>query len=54
MVSELRIYALNDDVSDVFDLNDNSARLNLVTCEGVWDKTEKSYSKRLVVFSDME
>ncbi len=32
---------------------DNSARLNLITCDGVWDGVKKSYSKRLVVFADI-
>lgn len=27
--------------------------LNLITCDGVWDENEKSYSKRLVVFADI-
>lgn len=27
--------------------------LNLITCDGVWDISKKSYSKRLVIFSDM-
>ncbi|HET7099382.1 MAG TPA: class F sortase [Patescibacteria group bacterium] len=31
----------------------DKAYLNLVTCEGVWDPDTKSYSKRLVVFSDL-
>ncbi len=36
----------------VFSLND-SAHLNLITCDGVWDGSKKSYSKRLVVFADI-
>jgi hypothetical protein len=27
--------------------------LNLVTCDGVWIPSAKSYSKRLVVFSEL-
>jgi LPXTG-site transpeptidase (sortase) family protein len=38
---------------DVFSLNDGIAHLNLITCDGVWDGAKKSYSKRLVVFSDI-
>jgi len=34
--------------------SDAKAHLNLITCEGVWDKVSKSYSKRLVVFTDRE
>ena len=29
----------------------NGAYLNLITCDGIWDGAEKSYSKRLVVFT---
>ena len=36
---------------DVFSRND-SAHLNLITCDGVWDEAKKTYSKRLVVFAD--
>lgn len=37
---------------DVFGRND-SAHLNLVTCDGVWDGAKKSYNERLVVFTDI-
>lgn len=37
--------------NDVFNSNDG-VHLNLITCDGVWDETKNSYSKRLVVFSD--
>jgi LPXTG-site transpeptidase (sortase) family protein len=37
---------------EVFSSNDG-IYLNLVTCDGVWDGTKKSYSQRLVVFADM-
>lgn len=37
---------------EVFSAND-SAHLNLVTCDGIWDGTKKSYAKRLVVFADI-
>lgn len=30
-----------------------SAQLNLVTCDGIWNKNKKSYTKRLIVFADM-
>lgn len=30
----------------------SGSHLNLVTCEGVWNNVQKSYSKRLVVFAD--
>lgn len=37
---------------DVFSGSD-SAHLNLITCDGVWDGVKKTYSKRLVVFTDI-
>lgn len=40
-------------VEEVFNSNDSS-HLNLITCDGVWDENKKSYSKRLVVFADLE
>lgn len=51
-VRETRSYDPNANAVDVFDVNDGKAHLNLITCEGVWNKITKSYSKRLVVFAD--
>lgn len=53
-VRELRTYGPNDDATVVFLSNDGEAHLNLITCQGVWNKTQKSYSTRLVVFADKE
>ncbi|HWY79766.1 MAG TPA: class F sortase [Candidatus Sulfotelmatobacter sp.] len=39
-------------VDKIFSKND-SAHLNLITCDGVWNKAQNSYSKRLVVFADI-
>jgi LPXTG-site transpeptidase (sortase) family protein len=54
VVRESRSYPFDADASEVFILNDGKPHLNLVTCEGIWDKTKKSYSSRLVVFADAE
>lgn len=54
VVRELRRYDLTSDASSVFISNDGEAHLNLITCEGVWDPVSRSYSKRLVVFTDKE
>lgn len=54
VVRELRTYDPQADTSDVFRSNDGLAHLNLITCDGVWDKVSKSYPKRLVVFTDKE
>jgi LPXTG-site transpeptidase (sortase) family protein len=54
VVKKIRTYNPNEDASDVFISNDNKAHLNLITCDGVWDKRTKQYSKRLVVFAEKE
>lgn len=51
VVRESRIYDPGY-ADDVFS-GSNSAHLNLITCDGVWDGAKKSFSKRLVVFSDI-
>lgn len=54
VVSAVQTYDQNADAAKVFNSNDGKAHLNLVTCEGTWNATEKSYSNRLVVFTDRE
>lgn len=54
VVQMLRSYGKTEDTSSVFISNDKKAHLNLITCEGVWNETQKTYSGRLVVFSDKE
>ncbi len=54
VVRQLRTYGEDEDASLVFDSSDGGAHLNLVTCQGVWNKNKKSYSNRLVVFTDKE
>ena len=52
VVRENRKYNPDADATDVFGSNDGGAHLNLVTCIGIWNETEKSRSDRLVVFAD--
>jgi len=54
VVRESRSYDPDADATDVFGSNDGKSHLNLITCEGDWDKAAKSYSLRLVVFTDKE
>ncbi len=50
-VSEVAIYGYKSVPTDrVFNQND-TARLNLVTCDGAWVKGEKTYDQRLVVYA---
>lgn len=52
IVREVKTYSEDDDASIAFSSNDEGAHLNLITCGGVWDRSKKSYSNRMVVFSD--
>lgn len=52
VVRESRIYNPGY-AEEVFSSNDNGIHLNLITCDGIWDKDKKSYDKRLVVFADI-
>lgn len=52
VVRELKRYGPNDDAVEVFVSSDGKAHLNLITCEGEWNKVTELYSKRLVVFAD--
>lgn len=54
VVRESRRFDPDADASGVFGSSDGKAHLNLITCEGTWDKVSKSYPKRLVVFADKE
>jgi hypothetical protein len=54
VVRESRSFNPNADASDVFNSNDEKSHLNLITCEGSWNKDSKSYSQRLVIFTDKE
>ncbi|MFZ2038731.1 MAG: class F sortase [Minisyncoccia bacterium] len=54
VVREIRSFGENDETLDVFNSTDGKAHLNLITCEGIWNASNKSYSKRLIVFTDRE
>jgi LPXTG-site transpeptidase (sortase) family protein len=52
VVRELKIYNANEQVPAIFKSDDNKSHLNIITCAGVWNEKTKTYSKRLVVFTD--
>ncbi len=54
IVRENKRFNPEDSAVTVFTSNDGGAHLNLITCEGDWNRNAKSYSKRLVVFTDKE
>ncbi len=45
-------YDPDADAEEVFFSNDGISHLNLISCEGAWDDISKSYSERLIVFTD--
>lgn len=52
MVREMRTYDAKDFDNEIF-LSASGAHLNLITCSGVWDPLTKSYTTRLVIFTDL-
>lgn len=54
VVRKIQKYNPNADATEIFTSSDNKAHLNLITCEGVWNKVAKSYPNRLVIFADRE
>lgn len=54
VVRELRTYDRNADTTNVFTSSDEGSHLNIIACAGIYNKTLKTYSNRLVVFADKE
>jgi len=51
-VTSIRMYNPHDDATQVFVSTDNKAHLNIITCQGSWNNSQRTYSERLVVFTD--
>ncbi|MFA5987918.1 MAG: class F sortase [Candidatus Paceibacterota bacterium] len=52
IVKKIKKYKPDAETSDIFISNDGKSHLNLITCNGIWDEVSKSYSHRLVIFTD--
>jgi len=52
-VKSISLFDRNADATTVFTSNDGDAHLNLITCEGVWNKSNGNYPERRVVFTDL-
>jgi hypothetical protein len=52
-VVAVKDYDYNAPTTDIFSQDTSTAQLNLITCGGNWDKTLGSYSKRVVVFTEL-
>lgn len=53
VVREIRLFEAAQDATDVFTSTDGKAHLNIITCDGKWNKQAKQYTQRLVVFTDL-
>lgn len=54
IVTDKQLYPFNDfPLEKVFNTTDQP-RLNLITCDGVWNSSEHNYSQRLVVFAILQ
>lgn len=54
IVKESKKYNPIADTTEIFSSDDEKAHLNLITCDGAWNKDSKSFDQRLVIFSDKE
>ncbi len=52
IVRKISLFDRNADATTVFTSSDGLAHLNLITCEGVWNRINDSYPERRVVFTD--
>lgn len=52
-VIDVRAYRYDEVPNDLIFNHSDGARLNLVTCEGDWIKSERTYDMRLVVFTKL-
>ena len=52
VVREMRTFLANDTHSGIFS-SESGSHLNLITCSGVWNPKTKSYTTRLVIYTDL-
>ncbi len=53
VVRKVALFDRNADSTTVFTSHDGLAHLNLITCEGAWNKVNGAYPDRRVVFTDL-
>lgn len=51
-VVDLKIYTPSQSDKNIFESSDNLSHLNIITCQGIWNPANKTYSSRLVVFTN--
>ncbi|MFH0890775.1 MAG: sortase [Candidatus Liptonbacteria bacterium] len=52
VVRSIKLFDRDADATTVFTSEDGLAHLNLITCEGVWNRVDDTYPERRVVFTD--
>jgi LPXTG-site transpeptidase (sortase) family protein len=52
IVRETKSFPFESDTTDIFMSHTGSAKLNLITCDGAWNKEKKTHDLRLVVFAE--
>lgn len=52
VVSSIKLFHRDADATSVFTSDDGLAHLNLITCEGIWNRVNDTYPERRVVFTD--
>jgi len=52
VVRAIKLLDRKADATEVFTSDDGLAHLNLVTCEGVWNRSNNSYPERRVIFTN--
>ena len=54
VVTDIEIYPYQSVPTDIIFNRADTARLNLITCDGTWVKSGKTYNERLVVFAELQ
>jgi len=54
VVIKTQILGRNDDTTDVFSSNNGETHLNLITCHGTWEQSERTYSDRFIVYTNLK
>ncbi len=54
VVKSAKTYKADDKPPEVFNSTDGKVHLNLITCQGDWLRNERTFTERLVVFTDLE
>ncbi|MCR4325600.1 MAG: sortase [Patescibacteria group bacterium] len=52
VVRAIELFDRDSDATPVFTSQDGLAHLNLITCEGIWNRVNDTYPKRRVIFTD--